>query len=119
MERDFSFPKRERLSKSKDFKRVYEAGRLICNKYLLLYSLSTQNPYRRIGFSVSKKIGKSCKRNRIKRLLREVYRLNRPRLKGGVDIVVVARTGVGELDLQSLKDCLLELFKEADLFVEY
>jgi len=112
----FPFLKHERLHLSRDFKKIYQGKRSLSNRYLSLYLFLTSNPYPRIGFSVGRRVGSASLRNRAKRLLREIYRLTRPRLKPGVDIVVVAKEGTGEMDFQSLKSSLLGLFERANLF---
>lgn len=52
----------------------------------------------RLGLVVSRKVGDACARNRVKRLLREYFRLHRHELSSTVDLVVVARKGAAELD---------------------
>jgi ribonuclease P protein component len=102
-------PKKGRLSRSAEFERVYRQGRSIGNRYLTLYvfprggtpaaassSLElTEGP--RLGVSVSRKVGGAVDRNRVKRLLREAFAIERDRLPADTDAVVVARPEAREL----------------------
>ena len=109
-----------RLSRSAEFERVYKQGRSTANRHLVLYAFenpSTDGP--RLGLSVSRKVGGAVERNRIKRLLREAFARCAPRLRGGQDLVVVARPAVGELaereGLAGVEAALAELMARAGL----
>ena len=71
-----------------------------------------------MGLSVSKKIGNAVVRNRVKRLLRETFRLNKHELKKGYDILLVARRGVKGLKFRQVEAVVLDLFRRGGLFVE-
>jgi len=119
--------KRSRLSRSQDFDRVYRSGRSVANRYLVLYYFqrpeagpgapSAGSP--RVGFSVSKRLGSAVERNRLKRALREAYRLNEGRTKGDVDLVFIARAPLSELlerrGLAGLEGKILEVLQKASL----
>ena len=80
------------LKKNSDFQDVYRHGRSFANRLLVMYVLPNQgSTSSRIGISVSKKVGNSVIRHRVKRLIRESHRLNRQKIAGGFDIVVIAR----------------------------
>ena len=79
------------LKNSRDFSQVYNHKESLANKYLVMYILPNDQMYSRIGISVSKKVGNSVVRHRIKRLIKESYRLNMNQIKKGYDFVVVAR----------------------------
>ena len=96
---DQRFPKREKLRKRRDYKRAekHKHSRLV-TEHLIILVAANQFPNTRIGITVSKKVGKAVERNRIKRLLREVYRGNKALFKSGNDYVLIARgdhTGCG------------------------
>jgi ribonuclease P protein component len=88
---DFRFPATLRLKRSDDFQRIYDNGRRSGDAYLLLFALPNPAGITRAGFSVSRKHGGAVRRNRLKRMLREAFRLNRHLLPGGFDFVVIPR----------------------------
>jgi ribonuclease P protein component len=94
MEGTGRFPRREKLSLKRDFDRVFAEGRSAADGNLVVYLLQTQLGHPRLGLAVGKGIGKAAARNRVKRLIREAYRLNRNRLPESADVVVIARKSV-------------------------
>lgn len=80
------------LKKNSDFRRLYSKGKSAVNSYVVVYCRRNREQTNRLGYTVSKKLGHAVARNRIRRRLREIYRLNAHRLKTGYDIVVVARS---------------------------
>ena len=67
----------------------------------------------RLGITVSKKVGKSVQRNRVKRLIREAFRQLRMQVKVGYDIVVVGRTPACRLTCQETQNALAQLLHRA------
>lgn len=104
----YIFPKDDHLRRPGDFQATY-AFRLIfrCPSFSM-FGRPNGRPHLRIGWSVSRKHGGAVQRNRKKRLLREAYRTVRPRLGGGLDLIVVPNPGV-PLHLSEL----LELIPQA------
>lgn len=101
----------ESIKKNSDFKLVYENGKSIANKYLVMYILKNDLNKNRIGISVSKKVGNSVVRHRVTRLIRESYRLNDEMFNSGLDIVVVARIGAKGRSYKEISSALLHLGK--------
>jgi len=83
-----------RMSARRDFRRAYTQGRKVVGRGLILWTVPpAQGAGRaRLGLSVPSKVGGAVQRNRFKRLIRESFRLNRPRLQGG-DFLVYLRPG--------------------------
>ena len=79
------------LKKNSDFRRLYAKGKSAVTPYLVLYARPNRLGENRVGYTVSVKIGHAVVRNRVRRRLREIYRLNAPRLQPGYDFVIVAR----------------------------
>jgi ribonuclease P protein component len=86
-------PKRRRLSRSAEFERVYRQGRSKGNRFLVLYAFPRENADDgpRLGLSVGRRVGGAVDRTRVKRVLREAFWEEAPRLPVGSDYVVVAR----------------------------
>lgn len=97
------------LKNSREFSQVYNHRESLANKYLVMYILKTDQVYSRIGISVSKKVGNSVIRHRIKRLIKESYRLNLDKVKDGYDIVVVARNSAKGKNFQEIESAFLHL----------
>ena len=74
-----------------EFRRLYAKGRSAVSPTLVVYMRKTKRSCNRVGFTVTVKIGKAVVRNRVRRRLREIYRLNEAKLLRGVDMIVVAR----------------------------
>ncbi len=81
----------ETLKKNYEFHRLYSKGKSGVTPFLVVYARQTRRPGKRVGFTVSTKLGKAVKRNRVRRRLREIYRLSEERILPGTELVVVAR----------------------------
>ena len=82
------------LRKNFEFKLVYNKGRSHANRHLIMYVMKNNSDSNRLGISVSKKIGNSVMRNRVKRVIRESYRVQEQEIKKGYDIIFIARTNI-------------------------
>ncbi len=100
-----------RLKKNRDFKEVFQQGKSILNKYMVLYYRKNHLQKLRIGFTVSKKIGGAVVRNRIKRILREAVRKHILEMVSGIDIILIARgtiKGIKSIEVEQYLVKLLE-----------
>lgn len=70
---------------------MYQKGKSSVNSYLVLYVRPNRLGHNRLGVTVSTKLGKAVVRNRVRRRLREVWRLNDAQLKQGYDMILVGR----------------------------
>jgi ribonuclease P protein component len=96
------------------FKRLYHTNGQ-GNGFLVLYARKNRTNTNRVGITVSKKLGKAHIRNRVRRRLREVYRLNEERFAPGWDIVVVARSRCISADFKKLTGAYLSLAEKAGI----
>ncbi len=97
--------------KNREFQTVYESGVSVANRNLVMYVLPNDLSDNRIGISVSKKVGNSVVRHRVKRIIRESYRLNRDNVKNGLDIVIIARKEAKEKNYQELEQSMMHLYR--------
>ncbi|MDE5833123.1 MAG: ribonuclease P protein component [Desulfovibrio sp.] len=98
----FSFPKESRIRKRAEYLACYEHGKKYHSAHYILFFVEKPGGIPRAGIAVSKKTGKAAARNRVKRILREFFRLNLHRLPGA-DIVVVAKKDVGRPRLEDAR----------------
>ena len=96
------------------FRRLYHTSGF-ADGLLVLYARKNRTDGNRVGVTVSKKLGKAHVRNRTRRRIREVYRLNEEKFQPGWDIVVVARTKAVEAPFGKLTTSYLALAKKAGL----
>ncbi len=81
----------EALKRNYEFRRLYSKGKSAASPYLALYVRKNRLNRNRLGITVGAKIGNAVKRNRVRRRLKEIYRLNEDRFCKGCDVVIVAR----------------------------
>jgi len=87
--KQFSFPKKKRLVSNRQFKAVLARKLRVSNDLLILYTAENDCGYARLGVSVSKSCGGAVVRNRLKRLLREVFRHNQDLIPAGFDYLLM------------------------------
>ena len=99
------------------FRRLYSTTGY-ANSYLVLYARKNRSTTNRVGITVGKKLGHAVQRNRIRRRLREIYRLEEARFAPGWDIVVVARSRCLNADFTKLTNAYLSLAEKAGILAD-
>ena len=94
------------------FRRLYRTNGC-ADGYMVLYARRNRTGTNRIGITVGKKLGKAHIRNRVRRRLREIYRINEERFQPGWDIVIVARSKAVDAEFAKLTRSFLNLAKKA------
>jgi len=105
----------ESLTKNHEFKRLYNKGKNAASKYVVVYCAGNYSAVNRLGITVSTKLGGAVIRNRIRRRLKEIYRLNELNLRKGYNIVFVARHGSRDAKWKELESSVLYLFRKLGL----
>lgn len=111
-----TLPRKRIIKRRSDFQRVYRVGRSYANRYFVLYVFPATNVRGRVGFAAGKKLGCAVVRNRVKRLLRESYRLHQELLRDDVALLLVGRKAMVEAKCQAVEKAFLKVGKKAGIF---
>jgi len=103
------------LTKNYEFKKLYNKGKSAASKCVVVYCINNNRTENRIGITVSTKLGGAVQRNRIRRRLKEIYRINEYRLRIGYNIVLVARSRSKYAGWNELETSVLTLFEKLGL----
>jgi ribonuclease P protein component len=103
------------LKQNSDFRRVYARGKSAVSPRVVVYCRKNRQDRNRLGFTVSKKLGNAVTRNRVRRRLREITRLNSERTEQGYDLILVARTRAIDAEYQKLEADVLHCFEQLQL----
>ncbi|HAP21386.1 MAG TPA: ribonuclease P protein component [Lachnospiraceae bacterium] len=101
----------EGLKKNQEFQEVYKKGVSRANRYFVMYVSENHRQVNRLGVSVSKKVGNSVVRHRVKRLVKESYRLHEDIFNSGLNIAVIARAGAAFASYREVESAILHLGK--------
>ncbi|MEW6668263.1 MAG: ribonuclease P protein component [Thermodesulfobacteriota bacterium] len=101
--RSSTFLKSERLLNRKEFVNLNRRGRRLQTDHFSISLMKNGQGFTRLGITVSKRVGNSVRRNRVKRLIREYFRLHKAFLPQGCDLVIVARKNADGLDFWKMK----------------
>ncbi len=105
--------KTQSLSENHRFRALYGRGKNRAGRYMAVYAMKNRlGPVVRLGITVSKKLGNAVTRNRIRRRIREAYRLHEQEIKNGYDIVIVARRAGEHAPFEALSGELMTLLRE-------
>ena len=112
------FNRTQGLKKDSDFRKVYKHGKSFASRYLVMYILNNKSEHSRIGISVSKKVGKAIIRNKVRRRIKEAYRLNiDENVKIGYDIVFIARVAIKDAEYKDIEKSMKHLVKKAEMYI--
>ncbi len=103
-----------RLRKNEDFMKVYRTGKAAQNRDFKMVFRRNNKLHNRYGFSLSRKFGKAHERNRMKRQLREIVRLNQTNFPIGYDIVVIPREAAKNKPYDDLQKSLFHCLRQWD-----
>lgn len=103
------------LKENHEFRRLYQKGRSAVGGGMVIYCRKNRLDHNRMGLTASVKLGHAVIRNRARRRLREVYRLNGDKLRQGYDIILVARGRTVTVSWKELNDTFLRLCRKLDL----
>ena len=106
------------LKENYEFRRLYQRGKSAAGGTMVLYCRKNKLNRNRLGLTASTKLGHAVVRNRCRRRLREVYRLNLPQMKKGYDIILVARGKTATAPWKELNSTFLKLCRKLDLLEE-
>ena len=106
------------LKKNADFQNVYRSGKSFANKYLVMYVKENDLGINRIGISVSKKVGNSVVRHRVKRLILESYRLHEDMFNSSLDMVIIARSTAKDKSYKEISSAVMHLGKLHGILVK-
>lgn len=107
-----------RLQKSQHFERLRQEGFVYRHPFLLLSMAPNQLPHNRYGLVTGKPLGSAVKRNRVRRVLREVLRNLHPTIKTGYDIILIARAKIVEQPFVAVRQAVYDMLQRAALLAE-
>ena len=110
--------KKYRVRKNSEFKKIYQDSRSLAAKNMILFVRRREDSELKIGFSVSKKIGKAHTRNRAKRQMREMVRNNLDHLLLGYEVVFLARKPISTASYEEIKRDMVNLLKKSGIWHE-
>lgn len=103
------------LRRKKDFTTIYNKGKSIGEKYVVLFYRKNGLDYNRTAFLASKKVGNSVSRNRARRLMKESYRELKQNLESGYDIIWIARNTICNLKCADVKKSMEAAVKKSGI----
>lgn len=104
----------ETIKKNREFRSLYNSGKSIADSNLVLYYRRSTSS-KRFGITISSKVGNSVVRNKIKRQIKEILRINHGTISDGYDIIFVVRVRCKNADFGKIKESVFHLLRKAGL----
>ena len=118
-EKDFMFElARAEILRKQEFKKIYSQGKSFASKDIVMYVMRGGSCKGKVGFAAGKKLGCAVVRNRVKRLLREAYRLNKNKINRENAIILVGRKNLVGAKFQAAEKSFLEICRKAKILIE-
>lgn len=109
--------KQYRLTHRADFNKVYRRGRSTANRQFVVYYLANADTkHFKLGVSISKKLGNAVIRNRLKRQIKEIIRLDSGHIKSQIDMIIIVRQQAVAMDYNELRRSLIHVLRRAKLW---
>ena len=106
------------IKENREFRRIYAKGKSCVSPYLVVYCRKNRREHNRLGITVGVKLGHAVVRNRVRRRLREIFRLNQQKLLKGYDIIIVARVRSVGAEYRELEQAFLHSCGKLSLLEE-
>lgn len=111
-----------RLTRREDFNKIYRHGKSSANHQFVVYVMrqpaSIEGEGFRLGISVSKKIGNAVVRNRLRRMIKEIVRLNGEKVAPRTDMILIVRKPAAEMEYAEMEKSILHVLRRADILVK-
>ena len=105
--------KKYRLRSNIEFKKIYKDGKNYWNRNFILYVRRNKLKETRVGFTISKKIGNAVTRNKIRRRMKEAYRLNFNSINSGYDLIFIPKKHIVDISYDDIEDSMIHIMKIA------
>ncbi len=113
----YRLPKKCILRDKNQFQEVYRHGRSYANRYMVLYVFPA-DASRKVGFAAGKKLGNAVIRNRVKRMMRESYRLAQGKMSEEYTLLLIGRKAAVEAKCQEVRSAFCQLCGRAGIWKE-
>ena len=114
---DYRLDKTRHIINNNEYRLVYKHGKYEVGRLCVLYRMPVAKQKTRIGFVTGKKVGGAVERNRARRLMKEVYRLNQHQIREGYHIVIVGRGPLKDATYERAEKEILYLLRKSKLLV--
>lgn len=111
-------PRRIIVKDNGDFQKIYRYGRSLANRNMVIYFCKAFHPSARVAFAAGKKLGNAVTRNRVKRLMREAYRLHRHEIDEDCCLLLVGRLAAVDADCAAMEKSFRALCRRAGILKE-